>query len=108
VGVADGRGAVGGQPARGGRAATFSFFNPFQKSLPRAIYASRHICAERIWWALGTELFAGPVVPSALCRELPLGRGCAERIVACAESNSLSAKPWIPVVPLELLRFINA
>jgi hypothetical protein len=58
--------------------------------------------------ALGTELFAGPVVPSALCRELPLGRGCAERIVACAESNSLSAKPWIPVVPLELLRFINA
>jgi hypothetical protein len=48
--------------------------------------------------ALGTELFVGPAVPSALCRELPLGRGCAERIAACAESNSLSAMPWIPVV----------
>jgi hypothetical protein len=48
--------------------------------------------------ALSTDLFAGPTVPSALCRELPLGRGCAERIPACAESNSLSTKPWIPVV----------
>jgi hypothetical protein len=28
---------------------------------------------------LGTEVFAGPTVPSALCHELPLGRGCAER-----------------------------
>jgi hypothetical protein len=48
--------------------------------------------------ALGIELFAGLTVPSALCRELPLGRGCAERIPACAESTSLSAMPWIPVV----------
>jgi hypothetical protein len=48
--------------------------------------------------ALSTDLFAGPTVSSALCRELPLGRGCAERIPACAESNSLSTKPWIPVV----------
>jgi hypothetical protein len=47
---------------------------------------------------LSTNLFASPTVPSALCRELLLCRGCAERIPACAESNSLSAKPWIPVV----------
>jgi hypothetical protein len=84
------------------RAATFCFFNPFQKSLPRAIYASRQRCGTDVprgfGGALGTELFAGPTVPSALCRELPLGRGCAERIPACAKSKSLSAKPWIPVV----------
>jgi hypothetical protein len=41
--------------------------------------------------ALGKEPFAGPAVPGGLCREFPLSTGCAE-------SNSLSAKPWIPVV----------
>jgi hypothetical protein len=35
--------------------------------------------------------FAGPAVLGALCRELPLGTGCAERI-------ALSAQAQIPVV----------
>jgi hypothetical protein len=61
-------------------------------------------------WALGTSVlsvspvahdrgpFAGPAVPSGLCRELPLSTGCAESIQACAERIFLSAKPRIPVV----------
>jgi hypothetical protein len=48
--------------------------------------------------ALGTELFAGWTVPSALCRELPLGRACAERKPSCTESMLLSAKAANPVV----------
>jgi hypothetical protein len=48
--------------------------------------------------ALGKELFAGQAVPSALCRELPLGTGSAEGNRPCAESISLSAKPVNPVV----------
>jgi hypothetical protein len=48
--------------------------------------------------ALGRGLCAGPAVPCGLCRELPLGTGCAESIGACAERSLLSAKPQIPVV----------
>jgi hypothetical protein len=48
--------------------------------------------------ALGRGLFVGPAVPCGLCRELPLGTGCAESIGACAERSLLSAKPQIPVV----------
>jgi hypothetical protein len=47
---------------------------------------------------LGKEAFAGPAVPSGLCREFPLGTACAESIWACAEWSSLSAQPQIPVV----------
>jgi hypothetical protein len=47
---------------------------------------------------LGKEAFAGPAVPSGLCRESPLGTGCAESIWACAEWSSLSGQPQIPVV----------
>jgi hypothetical protein len=41
--------------------------------------------------AHGRAAFAGPAVPGALCREFPLGRGCAERI-------ALSVEAQIPVV----------
>jgi hypothetical protein len=47
---------------------------------------------------LGKEAFAGPAVPSGLCREFPLGTGCAESIWVCAEWSSLSAQPQIPVM----------
>jgi hypothetical protein len=47
---------------------------------------------------LGTELFAGPAVPSGLCREFPVGTGCAKSIQACAERSLLSTQPQIPVV----------
>jgi hypothetical protein len=36
--------------------------------------------------ALGTELFVGRTVSSALCRELPLGRACAESILHSAKA----------------------
>jgi hypothetical protein len=48
--------------------------------------------------ALGKGLFAGPAVPSALCREFPLGTASAVRNDASAESKVLSAEPWNPVV----------
>jgi hypothetical protein len=51
--------------------------------------------------ALGKELFAGQAVPSALCRELPLGTGFAEGNHPCAKSISLSAKLVNPVVFIE-------
>jgi hypothetical protein len=50
--------------------------------------------------ALGKGLFAGPAVPSALCREFPTGTACAERNCASAESKVLSAEPWNPVVTM--------
>jgi hypothetical protein len=54
----------------------------------------------RVWAvALGRAACAGPAVPGALCRELPLGTGCAERIQPCAEWVRLSAQASIPVVP---------
>jgi hypothetical protein len=37
-------------------------------------------------------------VPGALCRELPLGTGCAESKQPCAERIALSAEAQIPVV----------
>jgi hypothetical protein len=48
--------------------------------------------------ALGKGLFDGPAVPRALCRELPLGRSCAEWKPSCAESMLLSAQAANPVV----------
>jgi hypothetical protein len=50
--------------------------------------------------ALGKGLFACPAVPRALCRELPLGRACAEWKPSCAESLLLSAQAANPVVVL--------
>jgi hypothetical protein len=52
--------------------------------------------------ALGTELFAGRTVPRALCRELPLGRACAEWKPSCAESMLLSAQAANPVVEISI------
>jgi hypothetical protein len=34
--------------------------------------------------ALDTELFADRMVPSVLCREVPLGRACAESMLLSA------------------------
>jgi hypothetical protein len=50
-------------------------------------------------WALTHDraAFAGPAVPGALCRELPLGTGCAESNQACAERIALSAQARIPL-----------
>jgi hypothetical protein len=64
----------------------------------------------RAKWALGTAVprvwavapgraaCAGPAVPGALCRELPLGTGYAESKQPCAEWVRLSAEAPIPVV----------
>jgi hypothetical protein len=46
----------------------------------------------------GRAAFAGPAVPGALCREFPLGRGCAKSNQACAERIALSVEARIPVV----------
>jgi hypothetical protein len=53
----------------------------------------------RVWaMALGRAACAGPAVPGVLCRELPLGTGCAESNQPCAEWILLSAEARIPVV----------
>jgi hypothetical protein len=84
-----------GGPARGwARAVLFAFFNAFQKSLPKAVYASPHRCAERICWGSRHRALCRPdgaecPVPRAssrqslcrvetiLCREhAALGKGC--------------------------------
>jgi hypothetical protein len=53
----------------------------------------------RVWAvALGRAACAGPAVPGALCRELPLGTGYAESIQPCAKWVRLSAQASIPVV----------
>jgi hypothetical protein len=53
----------------------------------------------RVWaMALGRTACASPVVPGALCRELPLGTGCAESNQPCAEWFLLLAEARIPVV----------
>jgi hypothetical protein len=67
----------------------FCFFNPFQKSLPRAVYAFRHKCAERICWGSRHR---------ALCRpdgaECPVPRAssrqslCREETILCREHAS--------------------
>jgi hypothetical protein len=50
--------------------------------------------------ALDKELFAGPVVLRALCREFPLGKSYAETKEPSVESKHLSAEALSPVVPL--------
>jgi hypothetical protein len=82
-----GQGVRSVDPRRG-----FCFFVLFQKSLPRAISALGTHVSRGIDLPLGIWLFAGPAVPSAMCREFPLGKGCAESKGACAESISLLAK----------------
>jgi hypothetical protein len=51
------------------------FFIVFQKSLSRAISALGTRVLSGIHMALGIGLFAGPAVPSVLCREFTLGTG---------------------------------
>jgi hypothetical protein len=64
-------------------------------ALPRAKWA----LVLRVWaLAHGRAAFAGPAVPGALCRDLPLGTGCVESNQACAERIALSAEARIPVV----------
>jgi hypothetical protein len=107
VGVSGGGGGggsvAGGQPARGGptcgvRGGPRVFF-VLENLLCREPYGALGTSVTRVFTlALGKEPFVGPAVPSGLCREFPLGTGCVECIPACAESNSLSANPWIPEV----------
>jgi hypothetical protein len=40
---------------------------------------SRHMCVERIWRGSRQRSLCRLAPPSGLCRELPLGRGSAER-----------------------------
>jgi hypothetical protein len=65
--------ATGGGGSRrtgGGHASwVFTFLIVFQKSLPRAISALGTRVPSGIHVALGIGLFAGPTVPSALCRK---------------------------------------
>jgi hypothetical protein len=87
-----GGGLVGG--VRGG---LVSFF--LEILLRREPYGVLGTSVTRVFaLPLGKEAFAGPAEPSGLCREFPLGTGCAESIWACAEWSSLSAQPQIPVV----------
>jgi hypothetical protein len=82
----------------GSAVAPVSFF-VLENLLCREPYGALGTSVTRVFTlALGKEPFVGPAVPSGLCREFPLGTGCVECIPACAESNSLSANPWIPVV----------
>jgi hypothetical protein len=55
--------------AVGPRRGFLLFFIVFQKSLPRAISALGTRVPSEIHMALGIGPFAGPAVPSALCRE---------------------------------------
>jgi hypothetical protein len=83
----------------GGPALCFLLFLTLFKSLCRELYMPLGTGVLRGFvGALGTELFAGRTVLSALCRELPLGRACAEWKPSCAESMLLSAKAANPVV----------
>jgi hypothetical protein len=82
----------------GGPAGPLDFFYLENFSLPRAKWPHGTRVPRASEVALSKEAFAGPAVPSGLCREFPLGTGCAESIRACAERSSLSAQPQIPVV----------
>jgi hypothetical protein len=83
----------------------FDLFLVVFKSLCREYTALGTRVPRVIHLALGTGLCAGPAVPGALCRELPLGTGCAESIQPCAEWVRLSAEAPIPVVlPIVKLR----
>jgi hypothetical protein len=76
----------------------WDFFYLEKLLLPRAMWPHDTRVPRASEVALGKEPFAGPAVPSGLCREFPLGTGCAESIQACAERSLLSAQPQIPVV----------
>jgi hypothetical protein len=53
----------------------------------------------RVWAkALGRAACADLAVPGVLCRELPLGTGCAECKQPCAERITLLVEARIPVV----------
>jgi hypothetical protein len=85
--------------ARGGPALCFLLFLTLFKSVCRELYMPLGTGVLRGFvGALGTELFAGRTVPRALCRELSLGRACAEWKPSCAESMLLSAQAANPVV----------
>jgi hypothetical protein len=76
----------------------FLFFCFMKTALPRAKWALG-TAVPRVWaLAHGRAAFAGPAVPGALCRELPLGTGCAESKRPYAEWVRLSAEAPIPVV----------
>jgi hypothetical protein len=66
-------------------------------ALPRAISPLGTRVTRAYDVALGKELFAGPAVPRALCREFPLGTSCAESKELSAERKHLSAEPAIPI-----------
>jgi hypothetical protein len=104
-----GGGGAGGPAAvgrrGGGPALCFLLFLTLFKSLCRELYMPLGTGVLRGFvGALGTELFAGRTVPRAssrqsLCRELPLGRACAEWKPSCAESTGCqcgSASRWWP------------
>jgi hypothetical protein len=109
--VAGGGGGCGGSGGGGGwrwwgqgsrpvgpAALGFLFFCFMKNALPRAKWALG-TAVPRVWALThGRAAFAGPAVPGALCRELPLGTGCAESNQACAERIALSAQARIPVV----------
>jgi hypothetical protein len=75
-----------------------TFFLLFSKVCAESYTALGTRVPRVIHLALGTGLFVGPAVPSALCREFPLGTDCAESKGSCAESISLSAEVANPVV----------
>jgi hypothetical protein len=87
----------GGGAGRWARGAV-GFFYLENLSLPRVKWHHGTRVPRASEVALSKEAFAGPAVPSGLCREFPLGTGCAESVRACAERSSLSAQPHIPVV----------
>jgi hypothetical protein len=69
-------------------------------ALPRAIspLITRVMRASDV--TLDKELFSGPAVLRALCREFPLGKSCAESKEPSAESKHLSTEALSLVVPL--------
>jgi hypothetical protein len=83
---------------RWARCLGFSFFCFMKIALPRAISPLGTRVTRAYDVALGKELFAGPAVPRALCREFPLGTSCAESKELSAERKDLSAEPAILVV----------
>jgi hypothetical protein len=78
----------------------FDLFLLFSKVCAESYTALGTRVPRVIHLALGTGLFAGPAVPSALCREFPLGTAVPRAKGACAESISLSAEVANPVVIL--------
>jgi hypothetical protein len=98
--VGGGGGASDDQPA----GAMVDFFFCFMKMpLPKAICPHDTHVLRGVDVALDKALFAGPAVPSALCREFPrLGKGAAKGIVVFAESILLLANPANQVVTTSL------